>query len=227
MTRYILQRLMLLPLLMVIYSFVIFVIIQAPPGDFLTAYVATLASSGSSIIAGADRGVARAVRARPAVLRAILPVGAAPAARRFRPVAGIPAAQRRPDRRADRPHAGAGAVLLRADLGDRDPGRHLFGDPSALDRRPHPDGRQLCRRRHAQLHAGADPDVGGLRLFRHQRHRPLSRPNTSRRRGAGPSRGICSSTSGCRPWCWASPAPRGSSASCAPTCSTSSTSPTS
>ncbi len=50
MTRYILQRLALLPLLMVIYSFVIFVIIQAPPGDFLTAYVATLASSGSSIL---------------------------------------------------------------------------------------------------------------------------------------------------------------------------------
>jgi peptide/nickel transport system permease protein len=51
MTRYILQRLALLPLLMVIYSFVIFVIIQAPPGDFLTAYVATLASSGSSLSA--------------------------------------------------------------------------------------------------------------------------------------------------------------------------------
>src|SRR5438128_10029866 len=51
MTRYMLQRLALLPLLMVIYSFVIFVIIQAPPGDFLTAYVATLASSGSSLSA--------------------------------------------------------------------------------------------------------------------------------------------------------------------------------
>ena len=51
MTRYILQRLALLPLLMVIYSFVIFVIIQAPPGDFLTSYVATLASSGSSLSA--------------------------------------------------------------------------------------------------------------------------------------------------------------------------------
>src|SRR5205085_12102917 len=49
MTRYILQRLALLPLLMVVYSFVIFAIIQAPPGDFLTAYVATLASSGSSL----------------------------------------------------------------------------------------------------------------------------------------------------------------------------------
>ena len=51
MTRYIAQRLMLLPLLLVVYSFVIFVLIQAPPGDFLTTYVATLAASGSSITA--------------------------------------------------------------------------------------------------------------------------------------------------------------------------------
>jgi peptide/nickel transport system permease protein len=51
MTRYILQRLALLPLLMLVYSFVIFAIIQAPPGDFLTAYVASLSSSGSSISA--------------------------------------------------------------------------------------------------------------------------------------------------------------------------------
>jgi peptide/nickel transport system permease protein len=48
-TRYIAQRLLLLPFLLLAYSFVIFVIIQAPPGDFLTAYVATLAASGSSI----------------------------------------------------------------------------------------------------------------------------------------------------------------------------------
>jgi peptide/nickel transport system permease protein len=51
MIRYIAQRIMLLPLLMLIYSFVIFVIIQAPPGDFLTSYVATLSASGSSITA--------------------------------------------------------------------------------------------------------------------------------------------------------------------------------
>ena len=51
MILYIVQRLALLPLLMLIYSFVIFAIIQAPPGDFLTAYVATLSSSGSSISA--------------------------------------------------------------------------------------------------------------------------------------------------------------------------------
>jgi peptide/nickel transport system permease protein len=57
MTRYIVQRVMLLPLLMLVYSFVIFVIIQAPPGDFLTSYVATLASSGSSLSAEAVAGL--------------------------------------------------------------------------------------------------------------------------------------------------------------------------
>ncbi len=51
MLRYIAQRLLLLPFLMVIYSFVIFVIIKAPPGDFLTSYVANLSASGTSITA--------------------------------------------------------------------------------------------------------------------------------------------------------------------------------
>jgi peptide/nickel transport system permease protein len=50
-TRYIAQRLLILPLLLLVYSFVIFVIIQAPPGDFLTQYVATLSASGTSISA--------------------------------------------------------------------------------------------------------------------------------------------------------------------------------
>src|SRR6266508_4696867 len=51
MTRFILKRLLLLPLLMLVYSVTVFAIMQAPPGDFLTTYVATLASSGSSITA--------------------------------------------------------------------------------------------------------------------------------------------------------------------------------
>ena len=49
MTRYIVRRLVLLPVLLVVFSVAVFAIIQAPPGDFLTAYAATLASSGSSI----------------------------------------------------------------------------------------------------------------------------------------------------------------------------------
>ena len=51
MTRYIARRLVLLPVLLFVFSVAVFAIIQAPPGDFLTAYAATLASSGSSISA--------------------------------------------------------------------------------------------------------------------------------------------------------------------------------
>jgi peptide/nickel transport system permease protein len=49
MTRYVVRRLVLLPVLLFVFSVAVFAIIQAPPGDFLTAYAATLASSGSSI----------------------------------------------------------------------------------------------------------------------------------------------------------------------------------
>ena len=51
MTRYALRRLVLLPLLLFVFSVTVFAIVQAPPGDFLTAYMATLASSGSSVSA--------------------------------------------------------------------------------------------------------------------------------------------------------------------------------
>ncbi|MBI4672052.1 MAG: ABC transporter permease [Chloroflexi bacterium] len=49
MLRFILQRLLLLPLLLFVFSVVVFLLVQAPPGDFLTSYLATLASSGSSV----------------------------------------------------------------------------------------------------------------------------------------------------------------------------------
>ena len=51
MARYVLKRLVLLPVLLFLFSVTVFAIVQAPPGDFLTTYVATLASSGSSISA--------------------------------------------------------------------------------------------------------------------------------------------------------------------------------
>jgi peptide/nickel transport system permease protein len=49
MLQYIIKRLLLLPLLLFIFSVFSFVIIQAPPGDFVTAYIAELATSGSSM----------------------------------------------------------------------------------------------------------------------------------------------------------------------------------
>ena len=49
MLRFIIKRLLLLPLLMLLFTVVVFALVQAPPGDFLTSYVAMLASSGSSM----------------------------------------------------------------------------------------------------------------------------------------------------------------------------------
>ncbi|HET9026243.1 MAG TPA: ABC transporter permease [Trueperaceae bacterium] len=46
---FILKRLLLLPFLLLIFSIVSFALIQAPPGDFLTSYVAELAAGGTSI----------------------------------------------------------------------------------------------------------------------------------------------------------------------------------
>lgn len=46
---FIIKRLLLLPVLLLIFSIVSFALIQAPPGDFLTSYVAELAAGGTSI----------------------------------------------------------------------------------------------------------------------------------------------------------------------------------
>ena len=51
MIRTIALRLLLLPFLLVVYSFAIFAIMHAPPGDFLTEYISQLAATGTSITA--------------------------------------------------------------------------------------------------------------------------------------------------------------------------------
>jgi peptide/nickel transport system permease protein len=47
--RFIVQRLLVLPILLVLFSIIVFWLVQAPPGDYLTSYLSNLASSGSSI----------------------------------------------------------------------------------------------------------------------------------------------------------------------------------
>jgi len=49
MVAYVIKRLLLLPLLLFIFSVFALFVIQAPPGDFLTSYIAELAASGTSI----------------------------------------------------------------------------------------------------------------------------------------------------------------------------------
>lgn len=49
MLIYISKRLLLLPFLMLLFSMFAFFVIQAPPGDFVTNYIAELAASGSAM----------------------------------------------------------------------------------------------------------------------------------------------------------------------------------
>ncbi len=49
MSQYIVKRLLILPFMLVIFSIFAFVIIQAPPGDFISTYIAGLAASGSAV----------------------------------------------------------------------------------------------------------------------------------------------------------------------------------
>jgi ABC-type microcin C transport system permease subunit YejB len=46
---FILKRLLIVPILLFIFSIISFVLIQAPPGDFLTSYIAELTQGGSSV----------------------------------------------------------------------------------------------------------------------------------------------------------------------------------
>jgi peptide/nickel transport system permease protein len=46
---FIIKRLLLFPFLLVVFSVISFALIQAPPGDFLTSYVAQLAAGGTSV----------------------------------------------------------------------------------------------------------------------------------------------------------------------------------
>jgi peptide/nickel transport system permease protein len=47
--RVVVQRLLLLPFLLIAFSIMVFGLVQAPPGDFLTSYISMLSSSGSSV----------------------------------------------------------------------------------------------------------------------------------------------------------------------------------
>jgi peptide/nickel transport system permease protein len=49
MLRFVIKRFLMLPVLLLLFTVVVFVLVQAPPGDFLSSYVATLVSSGSSM----------------------------------------------------------------------------------------------------------------------------------------------------------------------------------
>ena len=132
MTRYIIQRLLLLPFLLLVYSFVIFVIMQAPPGDFLTAYVATLSATGTSITADQINALRHEYGLdQPFIVQYVywlreLLTGHLGLSLEYQ------TAECRADRRAAWIDVGAGTDGVRADLDHRDTGGDLFGDTSTV-----------------------------------------------------------------------------------------------
>ena len=89
-----------LPLLLFIFSVFVFFIIQAPPGDFVTSYIAELAASGSSV----DQAQAEALRNlygldQPLYVQYVKWMGRL-AHRRSGRLAGLEKTDRRTDRRA-------------------------------------------------------------------------------------------------------------------------------
>ncbi len=49
MGNYILKRILVIPLLLIIFSIIVFALIQAPPGDYMSSYAALLAGTGTSL----------------------------------------------------------------------------------------------------------------------------------------------------------------------------------
>ena len=121
MLRYIVQRLLLLPFLLVLFSIIVFWLVQAPPGDFLTSYVATLASAGSSINeAQVERSETNSAD-QPAC--SVPPLDRRDSARDLGNVAGIPASQHRIDRRTFRADDCVGALRFCHHVDRRNPRR--------------------------------------------------------------------------------------------------------
>jgi ABC-type microcin C transport system permease subunit YejB len=60
MTAYIVQRLLLMIPTLIAISIISFLIMQAPPGDFLTSYIAQLTASGETV----DQSIVEALRLR-------------------------------------------------------------------------------------------------------------------------------------------------------------------
>src|SRR5262245_35602082 len=119
----------------------------------------------------APRGPPAGVRARSAHPRPVPQVDGEPPAREPRPLPRVPAAERGADRGAAGPDRDAGPPVVRLHLARRRSRRDLLGHPPAVAPRLRPHRPELRRGRHAELHAGAGPDVGRLRLLRHRDHR--------------------------------------------------------
>ena len=112
MLRYIVQRLLLLPVLILLFSIIVFWLVQAPPGDFLTSYICHAGLIGLVHGPGAGRCAQDAVRARPADSWSSTCAGWRACCTATGLFAGISASEHGTDRRAPGADDRPGAVRL-------------------------------------------------------------------------------------------------------------------
>ena len=175
MAQYIVRLLLLLFPTLFVIAVVSFVIIQLPPGDYLTSYIANLAATGETRDRGRDRRPAGAVRPGQTAAGPVPALAVGLRARRLRPVVPVREAGAGADRRAIAVHGGDLAGSHRLHLRDVDPDRHLLGGPAILPRRPPVHGRRLPGSVDPELPAGTGDAVRPLPELRHRRHRPVLR----------------------------------------------------
>ncbi len=195
MLRFIISRLFWMMPSLIVVSFLSFVLIQLPPGDYVTTYIATLAASNEVV----DQNTAADLRERfgldqPMIVQYWKWIIGHPAPRRFRAELRMAAAGGRPDLGAHGADPGAHLLDAARHLGHRAADRRVLGREEVLDRRLHRDLPLLPRPRHPELPAGAGADVhrrrrvraGGRRaVLRAVRHRALE--HGQGRRPAAPS----------------------------------------
>ena len=173
MLGYILRRLLIALGTVWVISMIAFAIIQLPPGDYVTSYIAQLMATGTLVTQEEAENLRIQYGSAPTPVRPIRQVGMAHAAGQFRRFDGMAAAGAGGDRRsssADRP-TGLRGGHFHLDSGH--PDRHLLGGAAVLRRGLHFYVHWLHWPCGAQLSVGPGGDVPVVCLFRRQYRRPV------------------------------------------------------
>ena len=222
MITYLVQRLILALLTVWAISVLSFVIIQLPPGDYITSYIAQMSASGGAVSEQEADALRQEYGLDKPMLVQYLRWMKQVAAGAVRHGAGVEAPGLRGHRRPALAHHGRLGGRHPPHVAPRASDRHLLGRPPVLCRGLRGDVHRLHRSRRPELHARPRPHVPRIPVLQHEHRRSVlgrvRRGAVEPGQGVGPDR----STSRCPPSSWGWPAPRSSSGSCARTCSTSS-----
>ncbi len=150
-----------------------FAIIQLPPGDYVTSYIAQMASMGSVVTDEEAAEPPDPVRPRPAHLRAVLQVGEADRPGQLRHVDGVAAPGHRGDRRAPVADGGGLGGGAHPHLGPGVTDRDLLGGAAILRRRLRRDVHWLHRPGRPQLPARPGLALPRLRVLQRAHRRAV------------------------------------------------------